>query len=212
MSILKKSFQINFTQVPNFIINDKKVSLKAKGLYLYMVSKPDNWEFSLNGMEFQLHESKGAILRIMDELIEFGYLEKIKNRVGSFQGKNDYILHLEPQNTPEFHNETLSMRLPLCDSQNGTTSNTIQSNKDIVIPTTREDFSFNQFREIFISKYKHGFHLADCKPWKKETLFKIDDNGLIVNLTNNKLLSKDEAYVIWNYLFKNELKRLKDEK
>ena len=61
MSVLSKSFQINFTQVPNQIINDERVSLKAKGLYLYFVSKPDNWQFSLNGMASQLKESKPSI-------------------------------------------------------------------------------------------------------------------------------------------------------
>lgn len=211
MSVLKKSFKIDFTQVPNFIINDKKVSLKAKGLYLYMVSKPDNWEFSFNGMQSQLHESVGAISRIIDELSACGYLEKIKTRVNGRQGLNDYILHLEPQNRSDVQNENLIMRSSKRDSQNEHTSNTIQSNKDKVIPTTREDFSFQKFREDFVLKHKHGFHLGDCKPWSKETIFKIDDNNLILNLTNSKLLSKDEAYHVWNYLYNKEIKRLKDE-
>jgi hypothetical protein len=44
MSKLKKYVR-NYTQVPNDIINDKRLSLKAKGLYLFLVSKPDNWDF-----------------------------------------------------------------------------------------------------------------------------------------------------------------------
>jgi len=97
MSILKKSFRIDFTQVPNFIINDSKASLKAKGLYLYMISKPDNWQFSLKGMQTQLKESKTTILRVLDELIKLGYLEKIKNRINGRQSANDYIMYLEPK-------------------------------------------------------------------------------------------------------------------
>ena len=116
MSILSKSFKCNFTQVPNEIINDKNVSLKAKGLYLYMVSKPDNWEFSLNGLTSQLQESKPAILRILDELIKCGYLEKIKNRINGRQALNDYILHEKSCFSSEYQNETQKMRLSNCDS------------------------------------------------------------------------------------------------
>ena len=97
MSILKKSFRIDFTQVPNVIINDSKVSLKAKGLYLYMISKPDNWQFSLKGMQTQLKESRNSILSTINELIKLGYLEKIKNRINGRQSANDYIMYLEPK-------------------------------------------------------------------------------------------------------------------
>ena len=78
MSILKKSFKINFTQVPNTIINDNGVSLQAKGLYLFMISKPDNWQFGLSGLESQLKETRKTILKVMDELISLGYMEKNK--------------------------------------------------------------------------------------------------------------------------------------
>ena len=176
MSILKKSFQINFTQVPNIIINDKKVSLKAKGLYLYMVSKPDNWEFSLNGMESQLKESRTAIVRIIDELIICGYMDKIKNRINGKQATNDYILHLEPQIRSEYQNVTQKMRLTKCDSQNDTTSNTNTSNtkKSNTNSTKGERISFSSFRERYISKnIGEPFKLAECKPWSSDTPFVI---------------------------------------
>ncbi len=133
MSILKKSFKISFTQVPNEIINDINVSLKAKGLYLYMVSKPDNWEFSLLGMVSQLKEGKTALLAIMNELIKFGYMEKIKNRVNGRQSVNDYILHLEPTKSlkqSEYQNESQKERVSFSNSENKSTSNTIPSNKE----------------------------------------------------------------------------------
>lgn len=207
MSILSKSFKCNFTQVPNEIINDKNVSLKAKGLYLYMVSKPDNWEFSLSGMEIQLQESKPAILRIIDELIKCGYMEKIKNRVNGRQALNDYILHEKPYFSSEYQNVTQKMRLSNCDSVNDTTSNTKQTNtkKEIKKKTSSNEYekkiSFNLFREDFILRHKDGFRLSDCKPWSSETIFKISDDNMIFNTVSNSLISKDEAFVIWSYLY-----------
>lgn len=206
MSILSKSFKCNFTQVPNEIINDKNVSLKAKGLYLYMVSKPDNWDFSFKGMSSQLLESISAINRIIDELIKCGYLQKINRRNGKLVLTNDYILHEKPYFLSDSHFENLKMRISKCESQNEHTSNTKQTNtkKEIKIKTSSNEYkkkSFNLFREDFISIHKDGFRLSDCKPWSSETVFKISDDNIIFNTVSNSLISKDEAFVIWSYLY-----------
>lgn len=133
MSILIESFKSDFTQVPNHIISDSNVSLKAKGLYLYMVSKPDNWEFSFAGMTSQLLESKETIGKIINELILIGYMDKIKNRVNGKQAVNSYILHLKPQSRSESKNENHKMRTTKSELENATTSNTDYNNKDKVI-------------------------------------------------------------------------------
>ena len=38
-----KKFSLPFTQISNVILNDAGLSLKAKGLYAYLFSKPDGW-------------------------------------------------------------------------------------------------------------------------------------------------------------------------
>lgn len=207
MSVLSKSFKCNFTQVPNEIINDKNVSLKAKGLYLYMVSKPDNWDFSFKGMSSQLLESIPTIMNIIDELVKFGYMQKIKSRVNGLQSSNDYILHEKPcfPSDSTFLNQEIRIRKS--ESENFTTSNTKQTNtkKEIKKKTSSNEdekkISFNLFREDFISKHKDGFRLSDCKPWSSETVFKISDDNMIFNTVSNSLISKDEAFVIWSYLY-----------
>lgn len=131
MSILEKDFYSNFTQVPNTITNDNKVSFKAKGLYLYMVSKPNKWEFSLNGIASQSKETKQSILNIMKELIKHGYMTKIKKRTNGRQATNDYKLHLEPidpSSRSEYRKQTQKNKLSNSDSVKHTTSNTNPSN------------------------------------------------------------------------------------
>lgn len=215
MSVLKKSFQINFTQVPNFIINDKNVSLKAKGLYLYMVSKPDDWEFSLSGMELQLKECKDSILSILDELIRFGYLTKIKRKNSDgTNAVNDYILHLEPetsQNPSKSTNPTRKNRLGKTDSEKSTTSNTINNNKEEIINTTleseRENFKdFKSFKKAFVEKNKNRFFNTRGIGYLETTLFTISDGGYIVNCVSNKYLEQDDAFKVWQYLYKNHKK------
>ena len=205
MSILSKSFEIHFTQVPNQIINDERVSLKAKGLYLYFVSKPDYWEFSLNGMTSQLKESKDTIISIITELCKFGYMDKIKKRNGSRQGLNDYVLHLEPYkmpySSPESKNQSLKIRVGKSESENSTTSNTKLSNKEksnTLSSSERENF--RKFKEQFLEHIGNKLFYTEGIGWLPDTPFKIY-NGYIYNVVANKIISKDESFKIWQYLY-----------
>ena len=66
----------------------KNMSLKAKGLLTFMLSKPDNWEFYISAMAAELKENRETISKIIDELIKFGYIVKAKKPVinGQYSG------------------------------------------------------------------------------------------------------------------------------
>jgi hypothetical protein len=44
---------VNYTQVSNVVLSNKKLSWKAKGIYAYLFSKPDDWDFSTKRMKNQ---------------------------------------------------------------------------------------------------------------------------------------------------------------
>ena len=201
----------NFTQVPNIIVNDHRVSLKAKGLYLYFCSKPDGWDFTLNGMTSQLKESKTSILSAINELCNYGYFEKIKNRSNSGRFlNNDYLINEypfeAPQNPSKSKNRSRKNGVGKTESENHTTSNTITSNtkKSNTISTNgRERFSFSDFRDLFIIESDNKtFSLSEDNGtgFRSDTVFKIV-GGLIYNQTANKYLTKDDAFKVWTYLF-----------
>ena len=50
MAILKKEKKTNYTIISNNIFKDKSLSLKAKGLLCLMLSLPDMWEFTEQGL------------------------------------------------------------------------------------------------------------------------------------------------------------------
>jgi len=127
MSILEKSYHDNFTMTPNHIINNEEISLKAKGLYTFMASKPDGWVFSLNGLESQLKESRKSILNIMDELMQGRYLDKIKKRENGRQAANAYVLHAEPEAVTKVKSQTTEVP---CNS-NSDTNNKEEKPKEI---------------------------------------------------------------------------------
>lgn len=74
---------IPYGMVPNSLLNDNKISLKAKGLFAYMQSKPDGWKFSVEMIASQCKESKSAISEGLKELEYLGYLERKKQQSGN---------------------------------------------------------------------------------------------------------------------------------
>lgn len=90
-----------YTQVANAILNDRELSLKSKGLYAYMYSKPENWNFTASSMAAQLKESRKTILKMLSELKNRDIVEYVKNSDGT--GK--YIL--DDELPPKSQNDTL---------------------------------------------------------------------------------------------------------
>jgi len=95
----KLIIQSKFAQTPNSLINDKNISLRAKGLFAFLQSKPDNWQFSTERIASQLKEGKDAVRRALQELQEHGYLER--KLIYDHQNKKisgyDYFLYVIPK-------------------------------------------------------------------------------------------------------------------
>jgi hypothetical protein len=61
-----------------------------------MLSKPDNWEFSVNGITSQMKETRNTVNKWMRELESLGYLKKEEIRsAGKFVGV-EYVVYHEP--------------------------------------------------------------------------------------------------------------------
>ena len=74
MSIFRVNKNKNYTIMSNYHLRDRNLSLKAKGLLSLMLSLPDTWDYSMNGLISICKESDTAIKSALDELKVFGYL------------------------------------------------------------------------------------------------------------------------------------------
>ena len=97
MAKLIKDFAINFTQVPNQVIRDERLSWKAKGLYAHLISKPDNWTFYIDEMVRSSKDGKSSVQSGLKELEKYGYLRRVKSKdaKGKFAGW-DYLIRINP--------------------------------------------------------------------------------------------------------------------
>lgn len=82
-----------FTVLYNSMVADKRLSLKAKGLFAVMMSRPEDWEFSVSGLAAFTGCGKDAIRNTLAELEKVGYLirEQDHKDDGTFGG-NIYVL------------------------------------------------------------------------------------------------------------------------
>ena len=84
--------KIPFTQVANAVLNDSELSARAKGMYAYLYSKPDGWDFSVYRIQKDHKESDKTIRKTLIELEERGYLTRMKQA----DGRMVYRIHFPP--------------------------------------------------------------------------------------------------------------------
>lgn len=70
----------NYTVMSNKHLKDKRITYKAKGLLSFMLSLPEDWDYSINGLAKVSKEGNEAIKAILKELQNNGYLDIIKKR------------------------------------------------------------------------------------------------------------------------------------
>ena len=75
----------NYSIISNEILRRKDLSLKAKGLMSLILSLPDSWDLTVNGLVEIIKESKNTVYSILKELNGFGYVER--NRITDNTGK-----------------------------------------------------------------------------------------------------------------------------
>ena len=89
MAVIRVNKSKNYTVMSNYHFKDKNMSLKAKGLLSMMLSLPDNWNYSVEGLVAISKESKTVIQSTLKELEDLKYLKR--TRVQNSKGQFEYI-------------------------------------------------------------------------------------------------------------------------
>ncbi len=80
MSVIRIKHERNYVVLQKEMLENPNISLKAKGLWAYCLSKPDNWEFHITQLVSAVKEGRDFVRNAIDELIEFGYCIRIQNK------------------------------------------------------------------------------------------------------------------------------------
>lgn len=134
---IKKKYTKGFTTINNDILNDTELSFKAKGLFSYLWSLPDDWVYYETEVAKHSTDGRGSVRSGLKELEEKGYLKRERERNEKGQLVNaDWQL----ADTPMFKKRTLDKRtLEKRTLENCTLLNTNLTNETV----TKEEHTNN---------------------------------------------------------------------
>lgn len=187
-----KNLRSNFTQVANQALNDKRLSWKARGIFAFLQSKPEEWNFFFENISKQSDKDGDKSLRSgLKELEELGYLtRKPKYNKQGIYGY-DWILSLPVVDhlvqVPKVH-------APNVHEPNDTHSNTYLSNTNSNKYIKKSNSDSNQQSKLNSTK--------DIK--------KSEDINSTKKISEDKKNKKREAKEILNYLNKVADKHFRD--
>ena len=106
----------NFTKVHNTILRDPSLSYKAKGLFVDMLSLPDDWVYTVAGMVKRSTDGRDSIYKALRELEDAGYIMRRQSRSGGKFSATEYDIietpHTETPHTETPHTETPHTETP----------------------------------------------------------------------------------------------------
>lgn len=97
----------HYTIINNSVMQDKELSLKARGLLGLCLSLPDTWEYSIRGLAKIAGCSENAIQSGLRELERGGYLRRTRYRNEKGQLACDYIIYDEKQPAETLQSEAV---------------------------------------------------------------------------------------------------------
>ena len=133
MAVFRVEKNSGYTVMSNHHLRNRALSLKAKGLLSQMLSLPEDWDYTLQGLARINRESIDAIRQAIRELEQTGYIQRSRERdeKGRLRGA-DYVIFELPQPVPASVSPTLeNPTLENPTQENPTLENPMQLNKDI---------------------------------------------------------------------------------
>lgn len=131
---IKKVYQKRFTTVDNTILNDTELSWKAKGLFVYLWSQANEWDFYETEVVKHSTDGLSSLRSGLKELEQQGYLkrQRVRDKQGKFK-ENEWLLSENPMlEKPILENRILDNHT-LTNTNNNNTNN---NNTNITTTTT----------------------------------------------------------------------------
>ena len=131
MSVFKIEKNKNYTIMGNFHLRDKNLSYKAKGLLSFMLSLPDDWDYSMRGLESLSKESIKAIRNILQELEDNKYLVRVRKQDEFGKFYYDYSIYEIPFDSNPYYQKGYVVK--------GNAGNGTQINTNLINTNNKED-------------------------------------------------------------------------
>lgn len=90
--IIRRKHNSNFTVIPNAIATDARLSIEARWLMVYLLSRPDEWELQIGDIQAVGSVGRDKAYRMVSECVAAGYIERVNER--DLQGRARGVSYL----------------------------------------------------------------------------------------------------------------------
>lgn len=85
-----------FTRISNALVNDLSISAEARDLLIYLLSQVDHWVLDLENGHLDARYSRYKAHKLVNELIDAGYIERKTTRKRKRIFAQTYLIHEVP--------------------------------------------------------------------------------------------------------------------
>ena len=152
MAVIRVEKNKNYTVMSNVHLRDGTLTLKAKGLLSLILSLPDDWHYSINGLATLTKEGRAGVMSCLKELEAAGYISRhqLRGEHGRM-GQNEYVIYEEPR-PPQSGNPTTekpTTENPYTEEPTAETRTQLSTEEQITEKqnTDLSKYRFNSFRD-----------------------------------------------------------------
>jgi hypothetical protein len=92
VTVLRNASRERWTVVSNTALTDKRLSLRARGLLVICLSKPDGWDFSCDRLAEECREGRDAVRAAMRELESAEYVLRARKQDGTGHWRTEVLV------------------------------------------------------------------------------------------------------------------------
>lgn len=187
MTRMIKKHDNKFTIVSNNAVQDNRLSWKARGIFTYLWSMPDDWNFYETEVAKHATDGRDSLRSGLTELKKFGYLKRERERLSNGRlGSSIWVLNDAPNEVenpiPMSGNTTQGLPLSEKSTQGETTLQNKHHTKDLSnkVPTNKQadadlSVSFDKLWNLYPKKQGKKDAFRHYKTWRKKSKDNTDD-------------------------------------
>ncbi|RXY87100.1 MULTISPECIES: DnaD domain protein [Bacteria] len=198
----------DFVLVHKGFIYDPNISAKAKGILLYLLSRPNNWKIYTSEIQKHMTDGLKAVNSGVNELIAIGYIERKQTRKenGDF-GEYEYYVYEKPKKIREMpfgesaKMENAKMENAVGENAKGQATNNNSNNNDLNNIDSNKNNSSSKQQSPFDFYQVNGFGVL--KPYISDQIgawiddFEQNGNEIVIEAMKESL--NNNVYK-WNYV------------
>ena len=201
MSVIRIQKTNNYTVMSNYHFREKDMSLKAKGLLSLMLSLPEDWDYSVDGLVKLSKDGKDSVISAIAELEQFGYLvrSQAKGQDGKFAGY-DYDVYEQPYTKKPF-TENPSTVKPMTENPQQLNTKSLNTKSDINITNKKLNINvqieqeFEEVWKIYPRKEDKKKAFMAYKTARKKASFDEIKKGVETYSNHIKARNIDKCYI-----------------